>query len=59
MPVIQSNGKFKALAYHNNRRMCFGSFETKDRAEMAERLAKYWSKKGMHPPSANRTIDAI
>lgn len=59
MPVLQTTGKYMALIYHNKHRMGFGSFETKERADIAERIARYWSKKGMNPPSVNRTIDAI
>lgn len=59
MPVLQPTGKYVAMISHKKQRMGFGSFETKERADIAEKIARYWSKNGMNPPAVNKTIDAI
>lgn len=62
MPKISYANKYRAVVYHKKYMVDLGSFETKERASIAERLAMHWTTRGFNlgqVPSRPKTIDAI
>lgn len=53
------NERFIARVNINGLRLNAGTFDTKERALIAEKLAKYWSRKGFDIPLQPKTIDAL
>jgi len=59
MAIMSRNGKFVARIHHAGNKMGVGTFETKERAIIAEKIAKLWAVRGLRVPTTCRTIDAI
>lgn len=53
------SGNWQAHAQMDKERYCLGTFETKKRAELAERLFRLWRDRGKIMPAKPKTVDAV
>lgn len=52
-------GHWQAQAQADKTRYCLGTFETKARAEVTERLFRLWARRGLKMPISPKTVDAL
>ncbi len=59
MACPNSAGRWQAQVRCNNLLMGLGTFDTKERAQVAERLFRLWRRRGLMMPNRPKTVDAV